>query len=570
MAWFDTSPERLVAEVAAFTDLGWPCDIDEAARQAGRLVVRTRATFGDAEYALEVQYPPSYPFFPPIVFNRGPPTGTRHEHPQEHTLCLLRDHGRQWKPHSDRAAVLIHDKLPDILRINAEPLSEFAAAEEAHQAEPFSAYLPYQQYSHVAMPPLDGVPVAQGTARVKLYGHTPYRGFLTSLVLGGRAVDYDLPIKKQAIVEVEVPVVALAQAPQTWDPEVLWSLACGELGRPPNWVSVRSSSDARWPKKVRALALMYPDELQWRRVGPNLTLLIERRNAESINGKYTQFAAVRTEFESAAFRQARVPELREFPQRKVALFGTGALGSFLAMELARSGIGRLSVLDCDDLSAGNTVRWALGRNYVGNPKVAAIAHEIGQAYPHTQVKPVALRLGANSIPGDESKLLDEMLAGADIVVDATASLRVNDYLSRLAHERGVPYIWLSTTNGAWGGMVGRVRPDAHACWMCHRHHMTEGGTIKPPAQKPGELDVQPAGCLDPTFTGTAFDANEVVLQAVRLVASTLCSSTEGGYPDYSWDIATVSLRTPEGQPVVPQWTTYRLEAHPDCCGESVA
>lgn len=568
MAWFDTSPERLAAEATAFTDLGWPWDIDGAARQAGCLVVRTRATFDGTEYALEVRYPPSYPLFPPTVVNLGPPTGTRHEHPLEHTLCLLCDHGRQWKPHSDRAAVLINDKLPDILRINADPLGEFAAAEEARQAEPFSAYLPYQPGSHVAMPPLDGVPVAQGTARLKLFEHAPYRGILTSLALGGRVVDCDLSIK-MPIVEVKVPVVALAQAPQTWEPEALWDLACGELGCPPNWTSV-TSRDARWPKKVRALALMYPDELQWRRVGPNLTLLIQRRNSEPVNGKYTQLAAVRTEFESAAFRQARVPELHEFPQRKVALFGTGALGSFLAMELARSGIGRLSVLDCDDLSAGNTVRWALGRNYVGNPKVAVIANEIGQAYPHTQVRPVGLRLGANNASSDETKLLDEMLAGADIVVDATASLRVNDYLSRLAHERDVPYIWLSTTNGAWGGMVGRVRPGAHACWMCHRHHMTEGGAIKPPPQKPGELDVQPAGCLDPTFTGTAFDANEVVLQAVRLIASTLCSGTEGGYPDYSWDIATVSLRTPEGQPVVPQWTTYRLEAHPDCCGESVA
>jgi molybdopterin/thiamine biosynthesis adenylyltransferase len=568
VAWFDTSPERLTAEATAFTDLGWPWDIDGAARQAGRLVVRTRATFDGTEYALEVRYPPSYPLFPPTVVNLGPPTGTRHEHPLEHTLCLLRDHGRQWKPHSDRAAVLIHDKLPDILRINADPLGDFAVAKEARQAEPFSAYLPYQPGSHVAMPPLDGVPVAQGIARLKLFGHEPYRGFLTGLALGGRAVDYDLSIKKP-IVEVEVPVVPLAQVPQTWEPEELWDLACSELGRPPNWTTVKNR-DVRWPKKVRALALMYPDELQWRRTGPNLTLLIERRNAESVNGKYIHLAAVRTEFESAAFRQERVPELRVFPQQKVALFGTGALGSFLAMELARSGIGRLSMLDCDDLTSGNTVRWALGRNYVGNPKVAAIANEISQAYPHTQVKAVGLRLGADNTPGDEAKLLDEMLAGADIVVDATASLRVNDYLSRRAHERGLPYIWLSTTNGAWGGMVGRVRPSGHTCWMCHRHHMTEGGAIEPPVQKPGELDVQPAGCLDPTFTGTAFDANEVVLQAVRLIASTLCSSTEGGYPDYSWDIATVSLRTPEGQPSVPQWTTYPLEPHPDCCGESVA
>lgn len=569
MAWFDASPERLAAEVASFTDLGWPCGIDEADRLAGRLVVRTRATFGGIEYALEVRYPSGYPYFPPIVVNLGPPTGSRHEHPHEHTLCLLRDHGRQWLPNSDRAAALIRDKLPDILRINADPLGEFAAAEETHQAEPFSAYLPYQPGSHVAMPPLDGVPVAQGKARLKLFGHEPYRGFLTNLVLGGRAVDYDLPLKKP-IAEVEVPVVALARAPQTVDPEGLWALACGELDRPPNWTSV-TNRDARWPKKVRAVALMYPDELQWRRIGTNLTLLIERRNAESVRGKYTQLAAVRTEFESASFRQARVPELRTFPQCKVALFGAGALGSFLAMDLARSGIGHLNVLDCDELSTGNTVRWALGRNYAGGPKVGVIAHEIVNAYPHTKVKAIGLRLGSyDTSVHDEAKLLDEMLAGVDIVVDATASLRVNDYLSRLAHQRSVPYVWLSTTNGAWGGMVGRVRPGTQACWMCHRHHMTDEGAIRPPTQKPGEFDVQPAGCLDPTFTGTSFDANEVVLQAMRLIASTLCSGAEGGYPEYSWDIATVALRSPEGQPIVPQWTTYRLEPHPDCCGESVA
>jgi hypothetical protein len=142
VAWWEYQPERLDSELAAFEARGWTTRIDQAARASGRLVLDADVQLGGTAFSLRVAYPFSFPFFSPVVQNIGEPIGIRHEHPTEHTLCLLSDGGADWLPASDRAADLIAAQLPTILAINAAPL-DAQAANEARQAEPYSAYLAY-------------------------------------------------------------------------------------------------------------------------------------------------------------------------------------------------------------------------------------------------------------------------------------------------------------------------------------------------------------------------------------------------------------------------------------------
>ena len=182
----------------------------------------------------------------------------------------------------------------------------------------------------------------------------------------------------------------------------------------------------------------------------------------------------------------------------------------------------------------------------------------------TEVNGWVCRFGAAAeLGGAEIGVFDAFLNETDLIYDATAEPGVHYLLSDIARERGVPFICISTTPGAWGGRTVRILPGAeNACWVCLQHHIESGSIPSPPSAPGGEF--QPVGCADPTFTGSYFDAAELVLSGVRLAASTLCKGQEKMYPNVPWDVAVLSLRDASSIPQPPQWKTYSIKRHPEC------
>jgi hypothetical protein len=173
----------------------------------------------------------------------------------------------------------------------------------------------------------------------------------------------------------------------------------------------------------------------------------------------------------------------------------------------------------------------------------------------------------------EQAILEQLFDGASLLFDATAEVGVNHFLSIEAKWRGIPYVCIYATHGAWGGLVMRVNPEKNqGCWMCLQHakndYANNGHTLSehaipiPIGDDTDEL--QTAGCIDISFTGSAFDLQQVSLAAVRLAISTLCSKDEGGYPDVDWDVAILQLVDENQKPVAPTWKTYPLKVHPKC------
>ena len=128
-----------------------------------------------------------------------------------------------------------------------------------------------------------------------------------------------------------------------------------------------------------------------------------------------------------------------------------------------------------------------------------------------------------------------------------------------------PYIWMHATNGAYGGLVGRVssmQPDF--CWMCHMHYLADG-KIKSLAAAPEDAMVQAPGCLDPTFIGSQVDLTEVSLMGTRLVLDEVMTSVGAQKNSaYDWNVATLRLRDENGSPQLPQWIPYQLTRHESC------
>jgi hypothetical protein len=232
----------------------------------------------------------------------------------------------------------------------------------------------------------------------------------------------------------------------------------------------------------------------------------------------------------------------------------------------------LTLIDHDYLQVGNTIRWALGWQYAGQNKVEALISYIRNNYPYTDVDGEKIILGFPNFdlpsaagPVSDYEVLRERIRSSDVVVDASASFRVSHFLSDVAYELGKPYIWLTTTHGCAGGIVGRhIRGSGYGCWNCHILRLTNHSLPAPPEIE-GE-GIQPGGCSQATFIGAGIDSEEIALMASRLAVSTLSLDAEG-HVDFEWNVGVCEVYR-NGRPIAPSWHTSNLDVHPDChiCG----
>jgi molybdopterin/thiamine biosynthesis adenylyltransferase len=260
---------------------------------------------------------------------------------------------------------------------------------------------------------------------------------------------------------------------------------------------------------------------------------------------------------------ARIPWMPALRGKTVAFFGLGALGAPAAIELAKAGVGYLRVMDGDYVDPATACRWPLGVGFAGLAKVQAVESFIASNWPTTALHVEHRRIGqVREVDVEpDGAALDRMLDGSDLVFDATAEMGVSYLLSDLARERQLPYVSISATHGAWGGIVLVVAPGTPRCWMCFQQ--AQPGSIAAPPSDPDGV-TQPAGCAAITFTGSAFDLLPVVAEGVRTSVAMLGNSASNGYPGLSWDVATLALRDASGMPLPPTWKTYRLNDLEPC------
>lgn len=95
---------------------------------------------------------------------------------------------------------------------------------------------------------------------------------------------------------------------------------------------------------------------------------------------------------------------------RVGIAGAGGLGSHIAVFLARSGVGRLHVVDFDAVDESNLNRQHYRREHVGMPKVEALARQIAEIDPRVEVVAERLRIE----PGSAAAVF----AGEEIVCEA--------------------------------------------------------------------------------------------------------------------------------------------------------
>jgi hypothetical protein len=108
--------------------------------------------------------------------------------------------------------------------------------------------------------------------------------------------------------------------------------------------------------------------------------------------------------------------------RRILAVGCGAIGSHVAMNLAREGFGLWTLVDPDHLLPHNLARHAATGSAIGHAKVDVLAGLMGDIIDG-QAPPTAIQADVLD-PGDATEELKCAYASADLVVDMSASVAV--------------------------------------------------------------------------------------------------------------------------------------------------
>jgi molybdopterin-synthase adenylyltransferase len=210
-------------------------------------------------------------------------------------------------------------------------------------------------------------------------------------------------------------------------------------------------------------------------------------------------------------RQLVLPEWSEAAQlalraASVLVVGAGALGSPVALYLAGAGVGRLGIVDDDEVELSNLPRQPLHFTPdLGVPKAESAAAKLRFLAPDTQIDPYRVRLDAGNAAG--------LVAGHDLVVDCSDSFATRYAVNAACCGARLPLV----EGGVLGtsGLVMAIRPGESACYRCAfpqepppgtTPSCAEAGVLGPAAGVIGSLQALEALRLLTGFQPPALDA----------------------------------------------------------------
>lgn len=134
------------------------------------------------------------------------------------------------------------------------------------------------------------------------------------------------------------------------------------------------------------------------------------------------------EWRNALIKRHGLDLYKQFSSATVAVCGLGGLGSNIAIALARAGIGKLLLIDYDRVDITNLHRQQYKANQIGLYKTHALADNLSEIAPYTEVKTVTAKITEENFT--------DFLKEADIVCEAfdhaeSKAMLVNGVLEQL-------------------------------------------------------------------------------------------------------------------------------------------
>jgi molybdopterin-synthase adenylyltransferase len=144
------------------------------------------------------------------------------------------------------------------------------------------------------------------------------------------------------------------------------------------------------------------------------------------------------------FSTFSLEEQKKLGSARVVIIGLGGLGGGVCEMLARTGVGRLILIDGDTFEASNLNRQVLSReDLMGFSKARAARERVNAVNSDVTAIPLEEYL-------DESNMVDR-IKGADVIMDCLDSIDTRFMLQDAAKKAGIPIV-----SGAIAGVTGQV------------------------------------------------------------------------------------------------------------------
>lgn len=162
-------------------------------------------------------------------------------------------------------------------------------------------------------------------------------------------------------------------------------------------------------------------------------------------------------------RNSGLIETNWMDEQCAVICGCGSVGSCIALQLARSGVGRFILVDTDCMEIHNVCRHQCNLTDVGRYKVDAVADRIYQINPQTQVKKFYQR-----IQEVRNEQYEQWISPNKAIFIGTCDNRLgNACACDLAYDFGVPFASLGFMTRAWAGEIYTCLPERHEiCYRC--------------------------------------------------------------------------------------------------------
>ncbi len=163
-------------------------------------------------------------------------------------------------------------------------------------------------------------------------------------------------------------------------------------------------------------------------------------------------------------RQIMMPDIgiegqQRLTNSRALIIGMGGLGSPVATYLAAAGVGRLVIVDHDEVDLTNLQRQFIHHtDNVGDKKVVSAQRRLLDMNPEIQITAIDHKLAAEE--------LDHQISQADVVLDCTDNFTVRFAINAACIKGGKPLV-----SGAVIRMEGQVSvfcgyDDALPCYQC--------------------------------------------------------------------------------------------------------
>ena len=223
--------------------------------------------------------------------------------------------------------------------------------------------------------------------------------------------------------------------------------------------------------------------------------------------------------------------------RKCAvILGCGSVGSLVAMELARAGVGHFVLVDADTLEYHNLCRHQCGIEDVGDLKVNALRRKLMNINPSVDV-----RTFGGIIQNIPKTILDEMCVPKETIFVGCADNRTADvYSNRIAIYYDAAFLSIGFWERAYAGEIFYHIPGKGM--PCYRCALGEGGNMSSRVEANHHVYSNQENLEGVRFEpGISVDINFITSIGIKLIIDILNSTNESYTPRLLNDLKQYTL-----------------------------